>query len=248
MSKISKGGALFVAALTGLVLAGTSTAWAKSVSTTLDFGGSSQEASQSAAGQSAGADDFTLEADCLACHTDKAPQSESEQVAQPGSAETAQTAHEETEVSENAAEADGELALQSADESCLADTHAASGCAACHNNETVLRAVHSNPTTEDATEARLNRSKVNSTVCIECHGSYDVLEVATEDSTALVDIAGTSVNPHAAATLTESHVEADMQCTDCHKVHDSTDVAEDAMAYCTKCHHANTFECGTCHD
>ena len=56
---------------------------------------------------------------------------------------------------------------------------------------------------------------------------------------------GKTVNPHD-LPATETHQA--ITCTNCHTMHsEQTDLDGDAKSYCTSCHHADVFECYTCH-
>ena len=86
---------------------------------------------------------------------------------------------------------------------------------------------------------------LEASVCLSCH---DQDEIAAESSscTALSDAQGTTVNPH---ELPETDTHGQIACTDCHSMHEEqTDLQGDAKAYCMSCHHADVFECYTCHE
>ena len=81
--------------------------------------------------------------------------------------------------------------------------------------------------------------------CLSCHyGAREELVAATVD-VAVVDSKGTAVNPH---DVTPSEQHDTIRCADCHGMHDAEKLADKADAECASCHHADVFECYTCHD
>ena len=81
--------------------------------------------------------------------------------------------------------------------------------------------------------------------CLSCHNADDVRE-QTEGVTVLVDNNGTEVNPHN-LPAGRSHAFAD-DCTACHDGHTIEGTLERAEEQCVSCHHADVFECYTCHE
>ena len=80
--------------------------------------------------------------------------------------------------------------------------------------------------------------------CMACHSVEDI-KAATEDSTVLTDVNGTVVNPHDLPAV-EDH--AGIECASCHKSHEVTESTEkSAKRTCASCHHADVYECYTCH-
>ncbi len=80
--------------------------------------------------------------------------------------------------------------------------------------------------------------------CTTCHNLDDV-KAATEDSTVLTDINGTVVNPHDLPAI-DDH--AGITCASCHKTHEVSESTEkSAKRTCASCHHADVYECYTCH-
>ncbi len=80
--------------------------------------------------------------------------------------------------------------------------------------------------------------------CTTCHNPDDV-KAATEGSTVLTDINGTVVNPHDLPAI-EDH--AGITCASCHKTHEVSESTEkSAKRTCASCHHADVYECYTCH-
>lgn len=127
----------------------------------------------------------------------------------------------------------------------LASAHAALDCAACHNDEEALAGVHDGVTADDRMPKRLRKAKIDpEQLCQPCHGTLEELAQKTAESTALVDSAGTVVNPH---DLPDVEDHAKLDCLDCHSMHKDQSSADTAMNACNGCHHAGVFECGTCH-
>ena len=80
--------------------------------------------------------------------------------------------------------------------------------------------------------------------CTTCHNPDDV-KAATEDSVVLTDVNGTVVNPHDLPAV-EDH--AGITCASCHKSHEVSESTEkSAKRTCASCHHADVYECYTCH-
>lgn len=80
--------------------------------------------------------------------------------------------------------------------------------------------------------------------CSACH-NVDDIKAATEDSAVLTDVNGTVVNPHDLPAI-EDH--AAIVCSSCHKSHEvSENTEKSAKRTCASCHHADVYECYTCH-
>lgn len=131
-----------------------------------------------------------------------------------------------------------------ADAACLASKHADQKCVQCHTDTGALETAHAAATAGDAIPSALKQTSVDTeAVCQSCH-TIEELVAATAASTALTDENGTVVNPHA---LPENADHAEIDCASCHKVHSSTAAEKSAQRTCSSCHHANVYECGTCH-
>lgn len=128
-----------------------------------------------------------------------------------------------------------------------ASKHAGLSCVQCHTAENELASVHEGITLGDEPASEASIETVASTTCEdpECHGTLEEMAQKTVDSIALTDSLGNVVNPHDRPE-NERHSQYPMQCTDCHRIH-SQELVDDAMAYCTQCHHRGTFTCGNCH-
>lgn len=135
------------------------------------------------------------------------------------------------------------------DEDTLYARHAAFdlACAACHDDAESLEKVHSDLSKARFMPKRLKKTEVSSEVCLTCH-DQDKLAEATADLDLLTDDAGTTVNPHALPD-TRSGAHDQIVCASCHGMHDEEDAVEKtARNQCLTCHHANVYECYTCHD
>jgi hypothetical protein len=120
-------------------------------------------------------------------------------------------------------------------------------CITCHAvGESELAAVHEGTTATDKMPVRLKKTKVSDESCLgSCHNTEELIAV-TASSTALTDNEGLVVNPHD-RPVNSSH--SNISCSDCHQQHKPrAQIAQTAMALCTKCHHDKVFACGTCHD
>ena len=63
--------------------------------------------------------------------------------------------------------------------------------------------------------------------------------------TPLVDANGLEVNAH---TMVGNVTHDGIECVSCHEIHDDTLPAEQGKKICNSCHHADVFECFTCHE
>lgn len=130
------------------------------------------------------------------------------------------------------------------DTACTASKHASLSCSDCHADTEKLAKLHNGVSSDDRQPTRLKQTEVSSDVCLGCHDRSELAQ-KTASVTALTDSNGKTVNPHD-LPATETH-EA-ITCTNCHTMHsEQTDLDGDAKAYCTSCHHADVFECYTCH-
>ncbi|WP_455164335.1 cytochrome c3 family protein [Slackia exigua] len=135
-------------------------------------------------------------------------------------------------------------ASSESDASCTASKHTSLSCSNCHTDTEKLAKVHNGVSYNDRQPTRLKHTEVSSEVCLSCHDKSELAQ-KTVSVTALTDSNGKTVNPHD-LPATETH-EA-ITCTNCHAMHsEQTDLDGDAKAYCTSCHHADVFECYTCH-
>ncbi|WP_282209024.1 cytochrome c3 family protein [Parvibacter caecicola] len=144
-------------------------------------------------------------------------------------------------------EACHEAEVESAtDGECLAGNpaHADLTCIDCHPSDKALVKVHSKIDADSKPKNKLKKTSVVDEACLQCHDT-EAIEAATPAEAFLTDLNGTSVNPHAAKAMTASH--ADLNCVSCHVTHKDGDVNENAYKACLSCHHAEVFECGTCH-
>lgn len=131
------------------------------------------------------------------------------------------------------------------DSACAASRHEGQACVSCHADESALLTVHEGKTASDAMPKRLKVAEVADDTCLSCHfGTCEELAAATVDI-AVADSKGTAVNPH---DVPPSEQHSTMRCADCHGMHDAETVFDQAIAECASCHHADVFECYTCHD
>lgn len=133
------------------------------------------------------------------------------------------------------------------DKATVAAVHGAEGdtCATCHTDSTSIATVHDGVTTDSKMPKKLKKTSIDEATCFSCHGTLEELAEKTADVTALTDSEGTTVNPHA---LPAGADHEKITCSDCHKMHGSETVGETAKKECLTCHHADVYECGTCHD
>lgn len=120
-------------------------------------------------------------------------------------------------------------------------------CVSCHTDEAVLTEVHEKAGATDAMPKKLSETTVSTKACqnSECHTlPQEEFAALTVGVAPPADENGKTVNPHEVIGLTLSH--EDITCSDCHSEHAAKkDV--DAKELCLSCHHANVFECNTCH-
>lgn len=130
------------------------------------------------------------------------------------------------------------------DATCAASQHEGTACAVCHADASTLASAHEGATAEKAAKAVLKSTAVDAATCESCH-ALDEVAAATADVEVLTDTNGTVVNPHA---LPESADHAEVTCTSCHQTHVSgATIEKKAQRVCASCHHADVYECYTCH-
>lgn len=135
------------------------------------------------------------------------------------------------------------------DTNCLASQHADVACTTCHADEVGLADRHDDVEIGDRTPRRLRATEVDTQACVTCHGDYEALAQATAGVTVLTDENGTTVNPHEVTTTVNAAGQHDeITCVDCHAMHVDEPSADQAVATCRTCHHADVYECGTCHE
>lgn len=118
-------------------------------------------------------------------------------------------------------------------------------CIMCHDDGESLAAAHEEYSVRQATRVvALVNTTVDEELCFSCHGDREALIAATADSTVLVDENGTQVNPH---DLPAGDQHASITCGSCHKMHNDLTTQQTAQNTCLTCHHANVYECNTCH-
>ncbi len=128
---------------------------------------------------------------------------------------------------------------------CLASKHVSTACVTCHDNSNELANAHENAASSNTKPKKLKQTDISEATCLSCHfGSREDLASATADLV-LTDANGTTANPH---NLTPSESHDSISCTDCHGMHASEPIEDQARATCYSCHHEQVFECGTCHE
>lgn len=138
------------------------------------------------------------------------------------------------------------IAEQAAQVACLSDDEAS--CGTCHTSEGELAAVHEKAGDVSSMPKRLKSTSIDDEVCLSCH--YETVENLIENTPSispLVDDNGNEANPHAALAA-EHHADADLHCSSCHNPHSEKEPLQQAQKACLSCHHANVYECYTCHE
>lgn len=119
-------------------------------------------------------------------------------------------------------------------------------CFTCHSDAKGLEEAHDAKKLNSGKEARrLKKTEVSSEFCQGCHDQEALVE-ATADYPGLVDKGGLVVNPH---DLPQNDSHDGLDCVSCHAAHpeEGAAIQDQAMNQCISCHHAEVFECGTCH-
>ena len=131
------------------------------------------------------------------------------------------------------------------DSACLASLHADVACGQCHDDSSALATAHEGSSSSDKAPARLKVTEVSDAACLSCH--YETKEALAEATPDVVvaDSQGNGRNPHALDGVADHE---GIGCSDCHGMHSSEPVQEQAKATCTNCHHAGVYECYTCHE
>lgn len=131
------------------------------------------------------------------------------------------------------------------DMTCLMAQHSDVSCASCHTDQDALSKVHNKSTPEKAARAVLKATSIQVESCESCHAPSDIA-AATAGATVLTDKNGVVSNPHA---LPESADHESVSCMNCHQMHVSeTNLEKKAQRACASCHHAEVYECYTCHN
>lgn len=139
-------------------------------------------------------------------------------------------------------------AKTSADAACLAGTHTMDQgfeCVTCHVDDSALTKAHENMSSGKVPK-KLKTTEVSQDLCLSCHDQAE-LASTTASSAVLTDLNGKVVNPHD-VPVNADHTEEGLACTSCHKGHSTDGVEKDSQAFCVSCHHADVYECGTCHE
>lgn len=130
------------------------------------------------------------------------------------------------------------------DEAAFAYEHAALACTDCHTDTETLAQAHEGATSTAAKLAALSATGVSDELCLSCH-DRETLVAATQDCAMLTDLNGTVVNPHDIPDVADH---AEVTCVRCHEMHGETsDMERTVDRVCASCHHAEVYECYTCH-
>jgi hypothetical protein len=194
--------------------------------------------------------EWTDDADCTLCHAKQAESVENEDLlAYKHAALDCTFCHEYQSVDEDAADVDADTDAD--DEASVEADEAPAGDEDADDVEVVddaetpsltMAEVHANVTAVSTVKkSSLVNTSVDEAACLTCH-DRDALIEATADCTVLTDAQGTVVNPH---DLIEGSQHDQVTCEDCHKMHSNDSAA--AYRACVSCHHAEVWECGTCH-
>ncbi|MGV8083897.1 MAG: hypothetical protein AB2L09_09750 [Coriobacteriia bacterium] len=117
-------------------------------------------------------------------------------------------------------------------------------CGTCHSDDDkALTEAHKDYATAEQ-PTKLQKTKVSPDTCSGCHNADD-LKIKTAGVTVLTDSQGKTVNPHD-LPVNADHTTS-ITCTSCHEMHGTDSVDETAPKVCLSCHHADVYECGTCH-
>lgn len=131
------------------------------------------------------------------------------------------------------------------DQACLAGMHPDAACTQCHADVAALATVHEGKTEEDKMPKKLKSTDVPDELCLSCHfGSREALAQETPDIL-ITDAKGNSRNPHLSDGISEHD---DIECAECHGMHKAEPIEDQARDVCYSCHHAEVFECYTCHE
>lgn len=133
------------------------------------------------------------------------------------------------------------------DDASVASLHTSlkSDCFSCHSDKEGLQKAHAKVTLESKKKSlSLKKTSVTPDACTTCH-ELGALSATTESSTILTDSNGLTVNPHSLPVSSEHDA---LSCSSCHPLHQSKGPDSIAPGVCKNCHHADVYECGTCHE
>lgn len=132
------------------------------------------------------------------------------------------------------------------DEKTLSSLHADVLCMTCHDDEETLDELHAK-TKAKRMPLRLKKTSVEDETCLACHEEQPGTDefLALSEGNPLVDANGLEVNAHEMVGR-EGH--EGIGCVSCHEVHDEADPQARAQKVCQSCHHADVYECFTCHE
>lgn len=132
-----------------------------------------------------------------------------------------------------------------ADAACeVSQSHGGLTCVSCHTDTSALESVHAEVDAADyKAPKKLSDTEVASEACEACHDAADLAQ-KTAALELLTDKNGKTVNPH---DMPETEQHESITCSSCHDMHSESEPSTDAPAVCASCHHANVYECYTCH-
>ncbi len=131
--------------------------------------------------------------------------------------------------------------------------HATLDCIACHDDTKGLEKAHDGMTQRRIDRLskldRLKVTQVSQEVCVSCHAVNDDGVLVDQNKKpvpggVLTDSEGNEVDAHNLPQV--EHHEA-IVCGNCHTMHSTETTVETAEQFCLSCHHANVYECQTCH-
>lgn len=129
------------------------------------------------------------------------------------------------------------------DSACLYSLHADTACNTCHSSAK-LETLHVK--TKGEVPSELRATSVGSDACVSCHDVADIA-LKSNNSTTLADKNGRVVNPHDLPAVKDHEK---IECASCHSMHAPADeglLQARSAEKCVGCHHAEVYECGTCH-
>ncbi|MDR1183440.1 MAG: cytochrome c3 family protein [Coriobacteriales bacterium] len=128
----------------------------------------------------------------------------------------------------------------------ISTNHSGIGCTTCHADIDPLQLAHTEVTADstDAIVRVLDKTQIDEDSCSACHNISELAEL-TASVDVLTDSKGLTVNPHQLPTV---GTHESIMCGRCHDMHSAGNPLVDAPEYCLSCHHADVYECNTCHE
>ena len=130
-------------------------------------------------------------------------------------------------------------------QACLASAHPDETCIQCHTDITGLATAHEGKTAADKMPKKLKSTEISDELCLSCHfESKEALAEETSD-VSISDVKHNSRNPHLSDGISEHE---GIECAECHGMHKTEPIEDQAKDVCYSCHHTEVFECYTCHE